>query len=143
MTIARLYQEMGRTDQAVQLAESLRDEVTADLEALGDLALPRQRFVALAMLAIVDAILGNDGAARREIEESLALSRATDSLDHRNITEVAAWVYLILGDHDAAIFAIETRLDMADGNMTPAFLDIWPVYDPIRDDPRFQALLAR
>ena len=143
VNIALLYWEMGRTDQAVQLAESIRGEVAADLEALGDLALPRQRFNALAMLAFVDAIVGNDGAAHREIEESLALSRATDPFNHTFITDGAVWVYLILGDHDAAISTIETRLDMADGYMTPAFLDIWPLYDPIRDDPRFQALLQR
>ena len=54
---------------------------------------------------------------------------------------VPSWVYLGLGDLDKAISWLEKAADERDGSMTG--INIWPTYDPLRSDPRFQALLRK
>jgi hypothetical protein len=58
-----------------------------------------------------------------------------------------AQVYAQLGDADHAIPMIRRLLhisfpDMNPGVMTPALLRLDPVWDPIRNDPRFQELVS-
>ena len=52
-----------------------------------------------------------------------------------------AWVCLGLGDHDQALSWLQLRAEERDGMMT--FLKTLIVFDPLRADPRFQALLQR
>ena len=58
-----------------------------------------------------------------------------------------AQIYAQLGDADHAIPIIRRLLripfsDMSRGVMTPAMLRLDPVWDQIRNDPRFQELAA-
>ena len=46
-----------------------------------------------------------------------------------------------LGDMDRTLAWLNTAYDERDG-LCP-FLDRWPPYDPVRSDPRFQALMGR
>lgn len=52
-----------------------------------------------------------------------------------------AIVYVALGDHDAAFRWLETAYETRDHDL--AFAKVWPMLDPVRDDPRFHALLRR
>ena len=52
-----------------------------------------------------------------------------------------AWVCLGLGDHDQAISWLQHAAEERDGMMT--FLNTLFVFDPLRSDPRFEALLKR
>jgi hypothetical protein len=52
-----------------------------------------------------------------------------------------AWSYGQLGNADAAFDALEQAYEMRDGNLV--LLNVDPFWDPIRDDPRFAALLRR
>ena len=52
-----------------------------------------------------------------------------------------AWVCLGLGDHDQAISWLHRSAEERDGLLT--FANVWFVFDPLRSDPRFQALLRR
>jgi len=52
-----------------------------------------------------------------------------------------AGFYTILGDKDRAIELLENALD--EGYSSVMFANIWPQFDPLRDDPRFQDLLRR
>ena len=52
-----------------------------------------------------------------------------------------AWVCLGLGDHEQAISWLQVAADERDGMMP--FLPTSSMFDPLRDDPRFQALLRR
>jgi serine/threonine-protein kinase len=47
------------------------------------------------------------------------------------------------GDADHALPLIEHLLQSEISLVSPAMLQLDPVWDPIRDDPRFKALLAK
>ncbi len=51
-------------------------------------------------------------------------------------------IHIALGDHDRAIDLIERLLSMPSEISVP-FLRGHPLYDPLRDQPRFKALLKR
>ena len=50
-----------------------------------------------------------------------------------------AQIYAQKGDHGAAIALLPELLEIPSG-VTPALLALDPIWDPIRDDPRFIAL---
>ena len=52
-----------------------------------------------------------------------------------------ACVYVGLGVHDRAIEWLQTAADERDGLLP--WLMVFPPFDPLRSDPRFQALLRR
>jgi serine/threonine-protein kinase len=76
-------------------------------------------------------------AARRQIEanrnDTLGLARAKTAL---------AQTHAQKGERDAAIALLPELLEMPAG-ITPAQLALDPLWDPIRDDPRFVALTQR
>jgi len=52
-------------------------------------------------------------------------------------------IYALLGDADHAIPILKRLLQIPYGHaITPAMLQLDPVWDPIRNDPRFQELVA-
>ncbi len=57
--------------------------------------------------------------------------------------ESMARVYALLGETDHAIPILKRLLQIPYvGAITPALLRLDPVWDPIRNDPRFQKLVA-
>ena len=57
--------------------------------------------------------------------------------------ESMARIYALLGDADHAIPILKRLLQIPYGGaITPALLRLDPVWDPIRNDPRFQELVA-
>ena len=82
------------------------------------------------------------GLAGRQ-QEALTI---LDDLERRRSQEyvggvLLAWASLGLGDNDQAISWLQQAADERDGQM--AFLNTWFLFDPLRSDPRFQALLRR
>jgi serine/threonine-protein kinase len=72
--------------------------------------------------------------------ELLPISR--DALQGASILGLLSQIYVMVGEHDVAIDEIENILSV------PALLSVhWlradPFFDPLRDNPRFQALLAK
>ena len=58
--------------------------------------------------------------------------------------ENMARIYALLGDADHAIPILKRLLQIPYGGaITPALLRLDPVWDQIRDDPRFQELAAK
>ncbi len=56
--------------------------------------------------------------------------------------EDLARVYMMVGEYDAAIDQLESLLAVPSNTAGPG-LRIDPTWNPLRDHPRFQALLAR
>ena len=52
-----------------------------------------------------------------------------------------AWVSLGLGENEQAITSLHQAVERREGRMTHLNRD--PLFDPLRSDPRFQALLHR
>ncbi len=53
-----------------------------------------------------------------------------------------AQVHMVLGDHEQALDALETAFETRTGWILP-FLRVDPLFDPLRENPRFRDLLAR
>jgi len=55
--------------------------------------------------------------------------------------QIRAGLYAMLGDKDLAIELLEKGLE--EDYASIMFANVWPEFDPLRDDPRFQDLLRR
>ncbi len=95
-------------------------------------------------LGITCAGLGQHEVAVREAE--LAVQQLPMSLDAFfgvYPLEYLAQVYTIVGQYDAALDKLEFLLSLrAPKHITAPILRLDPMYDPLRNNPRFQALLA-
>jgi serine/threonine-protein kinase len=94
-------------------------------------------------LARVLAWLGEKDAALMEVQRAMELRpESKDALDGPKITEAAAQVHTILGDHGRAIEILDGLLRRP-SFVTVQILRINPIWDPLRSDPRFQALVQK
>jgi serine/threonine-protein kinase len=92
-------------------------------------------------LGRVHAVLGRKDDAIREGELALALAKH-DALWVSSSTWTLAQIHASLGNHDEAIDQIEYLLSVPSG-LNVGFLREHPHWDPLRDHPRFQALLEK
>jgi serine/threonine-protein kinase len=92
-------------------------------------------------IPLVDAGLGAYpkaiAAARQQVDRN-----RNDTLVLALSTTVLAQVLAQSGDRDAAIALIPQLLEMPAG-ITPTLLTLDPMWDPLRDDPRFVELTRR
>ncbi len=107
--------------------------------------------------ALVEAKAHYDAAGDREAGEALArgyaeagypgaMSLAAETLAARSkLTYVSpfdiAHLYALAGENDRTLEWLERAYEERDPNMP--YLSVIPVFDPLRDDPRFQDLLRR
>ena len=85
--------------------------------------------------------LGDHARAIAVAHHQIQINRG-DTLEFAKSTTVLAQVLAQKGDRDAAIALIPELLEMPAG-ITPALLALDPLWDPIRDDPRFVELMKR
>jgi TolB-like protein/Flp pilus assembly protein TadD len=95
----------------------------------------------LAVLAQVDANLGNKELALQEAQKAAALMPVSkDAYDGPLILQGLAQVYTWTGDHDRAFDELQTLLGMP-GYISYGYLKTDPAWQPLRNHPRFQQLL--
>ncbi len=101
-------------------------------------------------LALTNMGLGDKAAALALSERAMAvISIEKDAVGGPTPLEVFAWVAAQLGERDRAIAALQKLLSIpypgplaSNVPLTPALLRLDPMFDPLRNDPRFEKLAS-
>jgi serine/threonine-protein kinase len=97
----------------------------------------------LCALGVVDAALGNKEQAIREGELAVKLTPASQSaIEGSVLTQYLAIIHAWTGDKDGAIQRLEEAAKLPGSHVTYGYLRLHPLWDPLRDDPRFEAIVA-
>jgi TolB-like protein/tRNA A-37 threonylcarbamoyl transferase component Bud32 len=98
---------------------------------------------ALCALGVVDAALGNKEDAIREGQRAVALiSVKKSAIEGPMLIQYLAVIYAWTGDKDRAIEQLAEVAKLPGGHVTYGHLRLNPLWDPLRGDPRFEAILA-
>lgn len=97
------------------------------------------------VLAFALAGLGQKAEALREERRAVELVAASkDVLTKGGVMGVAVEVLAKVGETDRALDLLELLLSMHAGReATAPYIRVWPGFDPLRRDPRFEALMVR
>jgi TolB-like protein/tetratricopeptide (TPR) repeat protein len=96
-----------------------------------------------AQLGAIFAGLGRKEEAIREGKRAVELlPESKDAFDGPQVTIALAQIYCWTGEKEQALHLIERSLSTPNGINIP-LLKLDPVWDPIRDDPRFKALIDK
>jgi TolB-like protein/Tfp pilus assembly protein PilF len=109
-----------------------------------------ENFVLLGDLALTNMALGDNAAALTLAERAIAMIPIEkDALLGPRPLDILARVAARIGDRDRSIATLQKLLSIpyeaplaANPPITPALLRLDPMFDPLRDDPRFQKLVA-
>src|SRR2546429_339060 len=94
-------------------------------------------------LGLILAGLGQKDAAIAEGKRAVELlPESRDAFDGPEVTAVLAQIYAWTGEHDQAFGLLDHLLVVPNGITVPG-LKLDPIWDPLRKDPRYQALIDK
>ena len=96
------------------------------------------------MLSAIRAVLGQKDAAIKEAERAITLlPSGKDAVAGPKGEEILASVEALVGEKNRAIPRLQRLLEIPYADcLTPALLRLQPLWDPLRGDPRFEAIVA-
>jgi serine/threonine protein kinase/tetratricopeptide (TPR) repeat protein len=98
---------------------------------------------ALCALGVVDAVLGNKEDAIREGERAVELTPVSkNAIEGATLVRYLAVIYAWAGDKDRAIERLAETTYLPGSHISYGYLRLHPLWDPLRSDPRFQAIVA-
>jgi TolB-like protein len=108
-----------------------------------------ENFSLICDLALINMGLGDKAAAFAFVEKAMAVFPIEkDAVIGPSAIEILARLAAQMGEPDRAIAALQKLLSipyagaLPSGALTPALLRLDPMFDPLRNDPRFQKLVA-
>ena len=97
----------------------------------------------LCALGVVDAALGNKEDAIREGQRAVELTPSSKSaVEGAMFTQYLALIFAWTGDKDRAIERLAEAAKLPGSHVTYGYLRLHPLWDPLRGDPRFEAIVA-
>src|SRR6266481_2994576 len=117
--------------------ENARKELAEEVHNQPDYA------AALCALGVVDAILGNKEAAIREGERAVELIPISKSaIEGATLVRYMAVIYAWTGEKDRAVQRLAETTYLPGSHISYGYLRLHPLWDPLRGDPRFEAIAA-
>jgi TolB-like protein/Flp pilus assembly protein TadD len=136
---AQLLEALGQREAALASYRSARTVILDSVAA--NPTNPNMRIA----LGMAYAGLGDTTDAVREARRAMELepiARRTD--EAMAVMRGAVEVFAKIGEKDETFELLELLFSMPAGReVTVPFLRVWPAFDPLRSDPRFEELLAR
>jgi TolB-like protein/predicted Zn-dependent protease len=127
----------GNDSAALAALNRARNELGQTVQKQPDYA------AALCALGVVDAVLGNKEDAIREGERAVALTPvSTNAIEGATLVRYLAVIYAWAGEKDRAIQRLAETTYLPGSHISYGYLRLHPLWDPLRGDPRFEAIVA-
>src|SRR6266498_29683 len=98
---------------------------------------------ALCALGVVDAVIGNKEDAIREGERALELSPVNkNAIEGATLVRYLTIIYAWTGEKDRAIERLTETTQLPGSHISYGYLRLHPLWDPLKGDPRFEAIVA-
>jgi len=98
---------------------------------------------ALCALGVVDAVLGNKEEAIREGERAVELMPVSkNAIEGATLVRYLAIIYAWTGEKDRSFKRLDETTHLAGSHISYGYLCLHPLWDPLRGDPRFEAMVA-
>jgi TolB-like protein/tRNA A-37 threonylcarbamoyl transferase component Bud32 len=98
---------------------------------------------ALCAIGVVDAALGNKEDAIRESQRAIELIPVSkNAIDGARMIQYLAVIYAWTSNKDSAIERLTEVVKLPGSHVTYGNLRLNPLWDPLRGDPRFEAIVA-
>ena len=126
----------GNDSAALAAFNSARNELSQMVQNQPDYA------AALCALGVVDAVLGNKEDAIREGERAVELTPISENaIEGATLVRYLAVIYAWSGEKDRAIQRLAETTYRPGSHISYGYLRLHPLWDPLRNDPRFQAIV--